>query len=152
MISLENQLNSIIRQSFNGSTLMSLGVSADQYGVLSVDSTKLTAALTANPSAVSNVFGGVGTVGNTGLLGGIDTYLQSWLNPATGTIAERQSSVQATQKSLATQQTQLTDQYNQMYNRYLTQFTTLEALQEQLAQTESLYYSSSDSSSSSGGI
>ncbi len=152
VISLENQLNSIIRQSFNGSTLMSLGVSADQYGVLSVDSTKLTAALTANPSAVSNVFGGVGTVGNTGLLGGIDTYLQSWLNPATGTIAERQSSVQATQKSLATQQTQLTDQYNQMYNRYLTQFTTLEALQEQLAQTESLYYSSSDSSSSSGGI
>lgn len=149
VLDLENQLNEVIRQTFNGGSLMNLGVSADQYGTLSVNTTQLTAALAANPAAVSNVFGGVSDVGNTGMLGAIDTDLQTWLNPATGTIAERQSSVQATQASLTQQQTTLTNQYNDLYNRYLAQFTTLEALQEQLANTENMFFSSSTSTSSS---
>jgi flagellar hook-associated protein 2 len=149
VLSLETKLNELIRQSFGGSSLIGLGVSADQYGTLSVNSTTLTAALTANPSAVSNVFGGVTDLGNTGMLGSMDTYLQTWLRPATGTIAERQTSVQATQKSLAAKQTDLTNQYNALYNRYLSQFTTLQALQEQLSNTENMFFSSSTSSSSS---
>lgn len=149
VLSLQNKLNAVIRQSFNGSSLMDLGVSADQYGTLSVNSTKLTAALTANPSVVGNVFGGVGLLGNTGMLGSIDTYLQSWLKPITGTLAARQSGVQATQKSLTERQTQLTSQYNATYSRYLTQFTSLQTLQNQLSQTQNLFFSSSSSSTSS---
>jgi flagellar hook-associated protein 2 len=152
VISLQSKLNELIRQSFGGNSLISLGVTADQYGTLSINSNTLTAALNANSSAVSNVFGGVGLVGNTGMLGGMDTYLQNWLNPVTGTIAERQSSVQATQKALAAKQTDLTNQYNTLYNRYLSQFTTLQTLQEQLSQTENMFFSSSSSSSSTSSI
>jgi flagellar hook-associated protein 2 len=147
VLALQSKLNQLIRQDFNGSSLIALGVSADQYGVLSVNSTKLTAALTANPAALSNVFGNAGNFHNTGLLGGIDTYLQGWVNVATGQIAERQSSVAETQKNLTARQAQLAAQYNALYSRYLTQFTTLQALQNQLNQTASIFYSPTSSSS-----
>ncbi|MGO8856095.1 MAG: flagellar filament capping protein FliD [Steroidobacteraceae bacterium] len=146
---LENQLNQFVRQDFNGQSLIGLGVSADQNGVLSLNQTTLTQALTANPAAVGDVFGNAGLINNTCMLGSINTYLQSWLTPDIGQIAERQSSVQAQQKSLQNSQTQLTTQYNDLYQRYLTQFTNLQSLQAQMSQTESLYFSSSSSTSSS---
>jgi flagellar hook-associated protein 2 len=148
VLNLESKLNQFIRQDFNGQSLVDIGVSADQYGTLSLDQTKLTAALTANPSALSNVFGSAGGyTANTGLLGGIDTYLQSWTTAGSGAIAVRQAGVQATQTSLTASSAQLTIQYNDLYQKYLLEFTNLQTLQSQLAQSETLFASSTTSSS-----
>jgi flagellar hook-associated protein 2 len=146
---LENQLNQFIRRSFGGQSLVNLGVSADQNGVLSLNQSMLTSAIAANPNAVNQVFGNAGLINSSGMLGSLDTTLQSWLNPGNGQISERQSSVQATQKSLKDSQTKLTAQYSALYQRYLTQFTNLQSLQAQMNQTESLFFSSSSSSSGS---
>jgi flagellar hook-associated protein 2 len=146
---LENQLNQYVRQDFGGQSLISLGVSANANGVLSLNTTTLANALATNPTALNTVFGNVSLSGNTGMLGSMDTYLQGWLNVSTGQIAERQSSVQATQKSLNASQTQLTSQYNDLYQRYLTQFTNLQSLEAQMNQTESMFASTSSTSSSS---
>ena len=145
VLALQQKLNQFIRQDFKGQSLVDIGVSADQYGTLTLNQTKLTAALTANPAALSNVFGGAGYSGNTGLLGGIDTYLQGWLTAGSGQLAERQSGVQATQKALTASQTQLTTQYNDLYQKYLTEFTNLQTLQSQLAQSEALFATSTTS-------
>jgi flagellar hook-associated protein 2 len=145
VLALQSKLTQFIRQDFKGQSLVDIGVSADQYGTLSLDQTKLTAALTANPAALSNVFGGAGYTGNTGLLGGIDTYLQGWLTAGSGQISQRQTSVQATQTALTASQTQLTTQYNDLYQKYLTEFTNLQTLQSQLAQSESLFTTATSS-------
>lgn len=147
ILSLQSKLNQLIRQPFGGKSLVDIGVSADQYGTLSVDQKKLTAALAADPTALSNVFGSTGFTAKSGLLGGIDTYLQGWLNAGTGQIAHRRSSVQAIQKSLTAQQTSLTNQYNNLYQRYLSQFTALQTLQSQISQTQTLFAAATSSTS-----
>lgn len=135
---LRNHLHSLLRQDFGGVSLMNFGVSADRYGQLSVNTTKLNAALTANPTGLDQVFGKTGITTGSGLLGGMDTYLDVWLNSATGQIKHRQDGVQKVQKSLADRQTKLDSQYSAYYERYLTQFTRLQTLQSQMSQTTGL--------------
>lgn len=135
---LRNHLHSLIRQNFGGQTLLNFGVSADRYGQLSVDNTKLSAALTANPTGLDQVFGKTGITTGSGLLGGLDQYLDVWLNSATGQIKHRQDGVQKAQKSLTDRQTKLDNQYSAYYERYLAQFTRLQTLQSQMSQTTGL--------------
>jgi len=137
--SLEDGLSNMLRQSFNGTSLMSLGVSADQDGNLSLDTTKLATALNSQPTALDDVFGNASLSSPSGLLGTMSTMLNSWTDPVTGQIQQRQNSQQELGKSLTAQQTDLTNQYNDAYNRYLTQFTQLQTLQAQMAQTLSMF-------------
>ncbi|MBV8503218.1 MAG: flagellar filament capping protein FliD [Paucibacter sp.] len=137
--SLEDHLSSMLRKSFNGSTLMQLGVSADSSGNLSLDSTKLSAALNANPTALDDVLGNASMSAPSGLLGSLSGLVNAWTNASTGQIQQRQNSQQVIGKYLAEQQTQLTTQYNDAYNRYLAQFTQLQTLQAQMSQTLSMF-------------
>ena len=137
--SLQDRLSSMLRQSFNGSSLMQLGVSADRNGNLSLDSTKLSAALDANPGALDDVLGNASLSSPSGLLGTMSTLVGRWTDSTDGQIEQRQASQQTLGKYLADQQAQLTDQYNDAYNRYLTQFTQLQALQAQMSQTLSMF-------------
>ncbi len=139
---LRNHLNQLIRQSFGGVSLINLGVSANRDGTLSLDQTLLTKKLAANPQALDQVFGSAGLVNNTGMLGSLNKYLDSWTNVTSGQIATRQTTVQAMQKLLTARQTQLTNQYNNLYQNYLQQFTQLQALQQQMSQTSSMFSTS----------
>ena len=135
---LRNHLHSLLRQDFGGQNLLNFGISADRYGQLSVNNTKLSAALTANPTGLDQVFGKTGITTGSGLLGGMDQYLDVWLNSATGQIKHRQDGVQKVQKSLTDRQTKLDNQYSAYYERYLAQFTRLQTLQSQMSQTTGL--------------
>ncbi|SCK17519.1 flagellar hook-associated protein 2 [Vogesella sp. LIG4] len=130
--SLQSRLASLLRQSFNGQTLFQFGISADRNGTLSLNSSKLQTALAANPSGLDQLLGG-----SSGMLTGYQNYLNSWLGSVNGQIQQRQSSLSALQKVLGRRQDELSASYDSAYNRYLQQFSQLQALQTQMSQTTS---------------
>jgi flagellar hook-associated protein 2 len=136
---LSSRLNNILRSEFDGITLTSLGVKGDRNGRLSLDQSRLEKALQADPAALDKVFGKVSLSAPTGLLGDMGTYLNQWLTSGSGQIAARQNNIQVVQKSLTARQTRLDAQYDNFYQRYLMQFTQLQALQAQMGQTSGLF-------------
>ena len=136
---LRQRLNEIIRQDFGGFTLVDLGVRANRDGTLSLDESKLQKRLQSDPDALDQVFGQAGLTGASGLLGALDEYLDQWLDVSSGYIASRQASVQRIQKSLSDRQMRLDAQFESAYQRYLKQFTDLQALQAQMSQTSGLF-------------
>ncbi|MGE5451512.1 MAG: flagellar filament capping protein FliD [Acidobacteriota bacterium] len=135
---LRERLTNLIRQDFGGLKLMDFGVSADRYGVLSVDTTKLNNALTAHPGGLDQVLGKASLTNSSGLLGSLDKYMDVWLSSTNGQIKNRQTSVGQAQKTLAQRQARLDDQYNNFYQRYLQQFSQLQTLQSQMSQTSGI--------------
>lgn len=144
---LRDRLSGLLRADYGGSNLRTLGINIDRYGQLSLDSAKLTKALTAQPTALDDVLGSAALSAPSGLLGAFDKALDVWTDTGTGQIKSRQATVTAQQKSLSDRQTRLDSQYTQAYNRYLQQFTALQNLQSQLADTGSLFDSISASTS-----
>lgn len=136
---LSSRLNNILREEYDGVSLTSLGVKSDRSGKLSLDQTRLERALQSDPAALDKVFGQASISAPTGLLGGMSSYLDQWLSSGDGQIAARQNSVQVLQRNLATRQTRLDAQYDNFYQRYLQQFTQLQALEAQMGQTSGLF-------------
>ncbi|PZP35661.1 MAG: lateral flagellar hook-associated protein 2 [Roseateles depolymerans] len=138
---LKDSLANLLRKDYGSSNLRTLGVSIDRAGQLSVDSSKLTKALTANSLALNDVLGSAALSAPSGLLGASSQLLDRWTNSTSGQIKQRQDSVQSQQKSIADRQTKLQAQYTSAYNRYLLQFTQLQQLQTQMSQTSSIFSS-----------
>ncbi|HEY0942970.1 MAG TPA: flagellar filament capping protein FliD [Steroidobacter sp.] len=136
---LSSRLNSLLRTEYDGVSLTSLGVKADRNGQLSLDQSRLEKALQSDPAVLDKVFGSASVSAPTGLLGGMSSYLDQWLTSGGGQIANRQNSIQVLQKSLSARQTRLDAQYDNVYQRYLQQFTQLQALQAQMSQTSGLF-------------
>ncbi len=136
---LKSNLNSALRKTFGGATLMQLGVEADRYGKLSLDSDKLKDVLAKDPTVVDDVFGYSTTASSAGLLGAIGTELNAWTGSTSGQITRRQSIVEKQQANLQTRQTRLDAQYDAMYQRYLQQFTQLQSLTSQLQNSSGLF-------------
>jgi len=138
VMALRSRLSNTLRQSFGGLSLMNFGLSVDRSGTLSLDKTKLQAALTANPGGLDQVFGNASLSAPAGVLGTFQSVLKVWTDSSNGQIKQRQDTVQAQQKALSTRQSRLDDQYNQAYTRYLAQFTQLQTLQSSMNDTTSL--------------
>jgi flagellar hook-associated protein 2 len=136
---LRSRLNAMVRQDFGGHRLTDFGVSADRSGTLSLNTTKLDAKLAASPGALDTVFGSATGTAPSGLLGANDTYLDAWLNSVDGQITRRQTTVQSQQKAVTARQARLDTQYDNAYQRYLKQFTVLQSLQAQMAETGSMF-------------
>lgn len=137
--SLRSRLSSILRQDFNGLSLMDFGVKTNRDGSLALDGSKLAKALTANPDGLGEVFGSNKAASSGGVLGAFSSYLDLWTDSVSGQIKSRQDAVQRTQASLTNKQTQLDDRFQRSYERYLKQFTALQALQSQMEQTSSIF-------------
>ncbi|MDY0747435.1 flagellar filament capping protein FliD [Paucibacter sp. R3-3] len=140
--SLKDRLASMVRNTYGGQSLRTLGISIDRDGVMTLDATKLNATLATKPAALDDFFGSTGSSVTAGtgsaLFGDLSKLADQWTNSASGQIKQRQDSVQTMQKSISDRQTRLDDQYNAAYARYLTQFTALQQLQSQLDQTTSM--------------
>lgn len=145
---LRSKLATLIRQTVGGVSLANYGVIANTDGSLTLDQTKLTAKLATNPDGLDTLLGQTGLTNSSGVLGGLDTYLNSWTNATTGQIKLRQDGVTSLQASLTQKQNDLNDQYNSAYARYLAQFTQLANLQAQMSQTSSMFDALFSSSSS----
>lgn len=131
--SLRSKLESMLRQSFNSQTLFSYGVSADRNGTLSLNQSKLEAALAANPGGLDQLLSG-----SSGLLAGNKTYLNVWLGSVNGQLKQRQESLDRLQTDLTRRQDQLSQRYDQAFNRYLQQFTQLQTLQSRMSDTSGI--------------
>lgn len=136
--SLRSRLTSILRQQVGTQRLMDYGITADRNGQLSLDQTKLTKALAANPSGLDTILGSVSTTSPSGVMGSFSTLIKQWTNSTNGLIKNRQDAVQRQQANISTRQTKLEDQYNLMYQRYLAQFTQLQNLQASMSDNTSL--------------
>lgn len=157
--SVENSMNSILTSVQGGSysILAQLGITIDPTtqsdgttGVLSVDDTKLTAALTNNPQAVSQFFIGDGKT--TGFATQLDSTLTAMLSTSVGKegiIKNAQDGINSTLKTLSDNYDKMSDSIDATMARYKTQFTNLSTLVNSLTNTATYLTSQFSSTSSS---
>lgn len=112
-------------------SLASIGITSGADGTLTLDGTKLQAALTAAPDSVAQMF-----ASTNGVASRLDTSLNGLLQTG-GTIDARDTSLANDQKTIKTQTQALNDRLAVIQQRYLTQFNALDTLLAQLKQTSS---------------
>ena len=135
---LRDRLVSLVRPTGSDS-LAAYGIIANRQGTLSVDTARLNKALTANPTGLDTLIGSTSGTTPTGLAGKLDTYLKGWSSATNGQIKTRQEAVSKVLADTATRQEMIDKQYDAAYQRYLMQFTQLQALQNQMSSNSSMF-------------
>jgi flagellar hook-associated protein 2 len=136
--SLRDRLAGLLRQEIGGQTLAGLGFSLDRAGKLSLDGDKLTKALVNDATALDSFLGKATQTSRSGLLGSLATTTEPWTTSTGGLLTKRQDAITTQQRALSDRQTRLDVRFDQMYVRYLKQFTALQAMQEQMSKTSGL--------------
>jgi len=134
MTSVERSVSSVLSGAVSGNsigTLANLGITRGDDGTMTLDSDKLTAALTADPNAVQNLFAGTNGYA-TKLNAALDTYTSS-----TGIIGTRTTSLNNNLTQLGTQQTALDNRMAQYQDQLQKQYTNLDTLMSSLNNTSS---------------
>lgn len=133
--SIKSQISNLIGQRVpgNGSvgSLSDLGVSFQVDGTLKLDSTKLTNALTNNPTGVQSLLSGANGIGPS-----LDKMITSWTG-SNGIVTQRIANLNQTKKDLADQQTALDSQMSDYSDRLTKQYTALDTLMTKLQSTSS---------------
>jgi flagellar hook-associated protein 2 len=132
---LQGQLATLMSNAYGDSNLGALGISRDKTGAMTLDETKLTAALAADPDAVADVFVGGGFATAVATLA--DTYTQS----GTGLFATKTESLTARSTALQQQIDRITKNADTLRARLEKQFGALEQAMSQL-QSQSQYLTS----------
>lgn len=135
---LRDRLVSLVRPG-GSDNLATYGIIANRQGTLSLDTTRLNKALATNPTGLDVLIGSTSGVTPTGLAGKLDTYLKGWTSSLNGQIKTRQEAVSKLQVDTAKRQDLLDKQYDAAYQRYLIQFTQLQALQNQMSSNSSMF-------------
>lgn len=135
---LRDRLISALRGA-GATSLANFGIIANRQGTLSVDSTRLQKALTANPTGLDNLIGSTATGNSSGIAGQLDAYLKQWTSSSSGQIDSRKTAVSKLQTELTKRQTVLDKQYDSAYTRYLAQFTRLQSVQSSMSYNTSLF-------------
>ena len=134
---IQTRLKSALGAASGSGTITSLsniGITTDpDTGKLEIDSAKLKTALTDNTSAVQTMMVGDGKT--TGVMTNITNLNSGFLNASTGTIANAETAVNATLKTLTTQYNKVNDSINTTIARYKTQFTALDVAIQKLNST-----------------
>ncbi len=125
---LQQQLRTLIGN--NVTDLKELGVTIAKDGILSLDTSKLSSALTENPSAVSNVFDG-----DTGLGEDLSTLLDGALDSTNGLFKLRNDSLSKTLNDLSDQSDRLDKRMEQLKAVYTAQFSAMETIVTQMNST-----------------
>lgn len=145
---LQSRLVSMLRGGAAGSaSLAGYGITTTRQGTLTLDSARLSKALAADPNGLDALIGSSASSAPRGIAGQLDTYLKQWSSSTNGQIKQRKEAVSRIQTDLTSRQVQLDRQYDAAYQRYLMQFTQLQALQGQMTSNSSLFdalFSNSD--------
>ena len=134
---LRDQLVRTLRETATGA-LATFGITAQRNGTLALDSTKLAAAVKANPGGLDKALGNNSASAPSGIVGKLDKFIDVWTS-TTGQLSQRETSVAKLQKTLTERQTKFEADYVVMYNRYKAQFTELQALQARMSQTTDMF-------------
>lgn len=147
VLSLELRVRSILGDSQNPggtyTTLSQLGISFQDDGSLALDSSKLSAALAANPSDVTALVTAVGNVLNTATTGMLGTSgpIASETDGINRSIADIDSRRTAMQQQLAMIQTQYQQQFSALDTLISSMNQTSTFLTQQLANLQSFFTS-----------
>jgi flagellar hook-associated protein 2 len=121
--------NTVPGLSGNYTSLASIGVTTNADGTLALDQSKLSAALTADPTSVGKIFGSA-----NGVAARLSTYVTQEAD-STSDIGARTTSLNNSQKNLQTQTTALDARMAIIQARYQAQFSALDTLLSQMQQT-----------------
>jgi flagellar hook-associated protein 2 len=135
---LRDRMVSALRSS-GATSLASFGITANRQGTLTLDSTRLTKALAANPTGLDTLIGSSSATAPSGIAAQLDNYLKLWTNSADGQIGSRKEAMSKLQGELTDRQTALDKQYDSAYSRYLAQFTQLQSVQSNMSYNTSLF-------------
>ena len=147
--SLRSKINNLLRTSVGGVSLTDFGISSQRDGTIALDGDRFAKKLAANPDALDTLLGKTNTLEykRSGVMGSLQTYVESWTKTTGGHLQARQDSIQKQQANFSKQQSAIDRAYEQAYQRYLLQFSTLSSLEDQMSSTSSMLssmFSSSD--------
>lgn len=144
--SIKNMIDSLIRKgvTVDGQqiSLVSLGISNTREGTLALDSARLEKTLAANPSALDTLFKGAGGT-DKGILGALldrETGLAKYTSSVNGILKNRKDTLADSLKRVEKERERVDTQYDNLYQRYLSQYTNLVTIMNQMNQTSSLYF------------
>ncbi len=135
---LNDRLSALLRPG-SGESLATYGIIATRSGTLEVNSDRLLAQLARNPNGLDAVIGAASASNPTGVAGELDKYLKSWSNGIDGQIKQRRDQNGTLQSRLVDRQAALDLQHKAAYDRYLRQFTQLQAMQGVMTHNVSLF-------------
>ena len=123
---LQGSLGTVMSNSYGASTLGAIGLTRSKDGSLTLDETKLNAALVSDPDAVGKVFvsGGFATA--------MTTMTDAYTRAGDGILASKTKSLIARFDVLQTQSDQINAHADQLKTRLETQFTALETAMTKL--------------------
>jgi len=135
---LRDRLVSLMRPA-GATSLAAYGIIAARDGTLSLDSARLTRQLAVDPTGLDTLIGSAAIGAPSGIAGSLDAFLKGWSDITGGQVKKRQDVNTSLHKALTDRQAQLDNQYNAAYQRYLIQFTQLQALQSQMSSNSSMF-------------
>jgi flagellar hook-associated protein 2 len=144
---LRNRVVDLLRPS-GVLSLASYGITAARDGTISLDSTRLQKQLAVNPTGLDTLIGSASASAPKGIAGGLNTYLNQWSNSTDGQIHVRTEANSRVQTNLTQRQTDLDAKYDSAYQRYLKQYTALQALQSTMQNNSSMFSALFNSDSS----
>jgi flagellar hook-associated protein 2 len=135
---MRDRLVNLMRPTGSNS-LAAYGITAGKDGMMTLDSTAFATKLAADPTGLNTLIGSASITAPKGIAGSLNTYFNSWSNGASGQIQSRTAANTGVQQGLTEKQTQIDNQYNAAYTRYLAQFTALQVLQGQMNYNVSIF-------------
>jgi flagellar hook-associated protein 2 len=135
---LQSRLVGVLRTAGSPS-LASYGIMAARDGTLTLDAARLTKQLAANPTGLDKLVGSASNTAPSGVAGALAKYLNQWSNSLTGQITQRSDANSKLQAALTKRQDEMQNKYDAAYQRYLKQFTALQALQSTMNGNVSMF-------------
>jgi len=132
--SIESMLNQVVRTQFGGVSLIDFGISADRNGKLTIDTARFDKAVAAKPDALEGLFGE-----KDALLDSIDKKLAVYVASAGGVLSNRKDSLNQSLKRVSTDYESIQKQFDNYYNRYLRQYTSMMQIMASMEQTSGLF-------------
>ncbi|GMQ45807.1 flagellar filament capping protein FliD [Vibrio sp. 10N] len=129
---IKNQLASVIREDYSGVRLYEVGLELDRNGKLSLDRDKFEEA--AKTQDMETLF-----TGDAGVFQAFDTTLETYLDFSNGSLSRRIDTLNSEKSRINDALSALDARYETYYNRYLSQFTQLNALSSQLQSVSGLF-------------
>lgn len=144
--SIKSMIDSMIRKgvTVDGQqvSLVSLGISSTREGTLTLDGARLEKTLAANPGALDALFKGT-SLTDKGILGSLldrESGLAKYTSSVNGILKNRKDSIADSLKRIDRERERVDTQYDNLYQRYLSQYTNLVTIMNQMSQTSSLYF------------
>lgn len=132
--SIESMLNKVLRTDFGGHTLMSLGITADRNGKLTLDAARFDKALAAAPDALDKLFNE-----KDALLDSLEKNVAVYTNGPSALMKARKESLNTMLSRVDDQFDGIQKQYDNYYNRYLKQYTNMMQTMAAMEQTFGMF-------------